>query len=129
MSSTVLSTIIETETRPSEHSPHSPVVLLPPAKAISRVYPGAPHRDESIELQRLQHPHEEIRELAPAEVNPDLEMSRPVSPAPSIDGVEALHGVWEPYMNRFRLAAVCLMYLTGGLNDSAAGALIPYMET
>lgn len=31
-------------------------------------------------------------------------------------------------MNKWRLLSACLMNLTGGLNDSAPGALIPYLE-
>jgi hypothetical protein len=36
--------------------------------------------------------------------------------------------VWEPYMNRFRLFSACVMSIGNALSDSAAGALIPYME-
>lgn len=39
-----------------------------------------------------------------------------------------MQGVWDPYMNRFRLLSICLMNFGNGLNDSAPGALIPYME-
>jgi len=41
---------------------------------------------------------------------------------------EALPSVWDPYMNRFRLLFVCALNLGNGMVDSAAGALIPYME-
>jgi hypothetical protein len=62
-------------------------------------------------------------------------MSRPASSDDSRtdvrpeDYVEAMPSVWEPYMNRYRLVAMCLGGLINGLNDSAAGALIPSMET
>ncbi|RDW64623.1 hypothetical protein BP6252_10274 [Coleophoma cylindrospora] len=36
--------------------------------------------------------------------------------------------VWEPYKNRFRFVASCLVGFIGGLNDSAPGALLPYIE-
>jgi hypothetical protein len=58
----------------------------------------------------------------------DLEMSRPVSPDPAPDAVDAVMSVWNPFMNRFRLLSLCLCSLGDGLSDSAAGALIPYME-
>lgn len=79
----------------------------------------------------------------------DLEMSRPTTPATSgggaggggggrvngadadagpDDGVEALQSLWDPWMNRFRMASACLNNFCNGLNDSAPGALIPYME-
>lgn len=36
--------------------------------------------------------------------------------------------VTEPYMNRWRCSAACLAFFIQGLNDSAPGALLPYME-
>lgn len=36
--------------------------------------------------------------------------------------------MWDPYKNRFRMLAACLMVFRNGMGDSAAGALIPYME-
>lgn len=32
-------------------------------------------------------------------------------------------------MNRFRLLAVCVASVIGGLNDGAFGALIPYIQS
>lgn len=102
-----------------------------PAKALPRVYPGVPQREDSIELQRASRavslpatsgtttPREEIE---------DLEMSRPPSPTFPPDSAEALPSIWDPYMNRFRFLATCLVNFRNGLNDSAPGALIPYME-
>ncbi|KAI5463483.1 major facilitator superfamily domain-containing protein [Mariannaea sp. PMI_226] len=52
-------------------------------------------------------------------------MSRPSSPVPSI---EVTPTIWNPYMNRFRLLSACLANVANALSDSAAGALIPYME-
>jgi hypothetical protein len=66
-------------------------------------------------------------------VDPDLERSRPSSPVHDHDRnggieVEALQSITDPYMNRYRFLAVCLMNFANGLNDSAPGALIPSME-
>lgn len=102
-----------------------------PAKAVSRVYPSVPQTEDPIELQSLTRraslpgsgattPRDEIN---------DLEMSRPPTPDVPADGVEVLPSVWDPYMNRFRLLSTCLVNFRNGLNDSAPGALIPYMET
>ncbi|CAK7265026.1 hypothetical protein SEPCBS57363_001372 [Sporothrix epigloea] len=46
------------------------------------------------------------------------------------EGVEAevLHSMFSPRRNAFRMATVALNTLNDGLNDSAAGALLPYME-
>jgi hypothetical protein len=97
-----------------------------PAKSVPRVYPGAPQREDSIELQRIQRPSLS-RGVSVQDEEPDVEMSRPASPVLPSE-VEILPSIWDPYMNRFRFLSSCLMNLQNGLNDSAPGALIPYME-
>ena len=58
----------------------------------------------------------------------DLEMSRPASP--SAHGmVDVVQTLWNPPMNRWRFVCACCMSFGQGANDSAAGALIPYMES
>lgn len=57
----------------------------------------------------------------------DLEMSCPGTPF-EMDVSEPVQSMWDPHMNRYRLLAACLMIFVNGMNDSAAGALIPYME-
>ncbi|KAF2103643.1 putative MFS efflux transporter [Rhizodiscina lignyota] len=39
-----------------------------------------------------------------------------------------LPSIQYPYMNRWRLVACCIGFFTQGLNDSAPGALVPYMQ-
>lgn len=95
--------------------------LTAPARTVPRTYPGAPHR-ESFDLHRIP-----VRAATPP-TEVDVEMSRPVSPDSSVEGVEVVPSMWRPFMNRFRLLSVCLMNLGNALSDSAAGALIPYME-
>ena len=56
----------------------------------------------------------------------DIEMSRPPSPGPY--AVEIVQSLTNPPMNKWRFTVACLMCFGCGLNDSAAGALIPYME-
>ncbi|KAL8967577.1 MAG: hypothetical protein Q9183_002854 [Haloplaca sp. 2 TL-2023] len=58
----------------------------------------------------------------------ELEMSRPPSPRTD-DAVEVMQTLSNPPMNRWRLLSACMMCFGNGLNDSAPGALIPYMET
>jgi hypothetical protein len=55
-------------------------------------------------------------------------MSRSATPVLSRDSIEALQSLWDPYKNRFRFLAICMMNFGNGLNDSAPGALIPYIE-
>lgn len=135
------------QTHPSGPTPDSDTVpLTAPAKVKSRTA-GQNEAPDPIELQSLPlsagniddggapksrdepppPPSEHVR--ASVELrHGDLEMSRPATPEPSDDAVEVVPTVWEPFMNRFRLLAVCLANLGNALNDSAAGALIPYME-
>ncbi|KAI4232656.1 MAG: hypothetical protein L6R40_007328 [Gallowayella cf. fulva] len=56
-----------------------------------------------------------------------LEMSRPPSPR-NPEPVEVMQTLNNPPMNRWRLLSACMMCFGNGLNDSAPGALIPYME-
>ncbi|KAL8996838.1 MAG: hypothetical protein Q9169_003740 [Polycauliona sp. 2 TL-2023] len=58
----------------------------------------------------------------------ELEMSRPMSAA-NEQPVEVMQTLKNPPMNRWRLLSACMMCFGNGLNDSAPGALIPYMET
>ncbi|KAH6647919.1 major facilitator superfamily domain-containing protein [Truncatella angustata] len=59
----------------------------------------------------------------------DLGMSRSASLSDDMGAVEVLPSIFDSKGNKLRLAACCSMGFLGGLNDSAAGALIPYMET
>lgn len=54
--------------------------------------------------------------------------SRPPSPRAD-QAAELVQSFFYPRMNRYRVPAACLLYLGNGMTDSAAGALIPYMET
>ncbi|KAF4980869.1 hypothetical protein FZEAL_3215 [Fusarium zealandicum] len=113
-------------------SPDSPTQelyrpLTAPAKIVPRTYPGAPQR-ESFDLHRI--PIRDCHQsgtTTPPNGN-DLEMSRPASPESGPEAVEVMPSFWQPFMNRFRLLSVCLANLGNALSDSAAGALIPYME-
>ncbi|CAM1511727.1 Fc.00g092400.m01.CDS01 [Cosmosporella sp. VM-42] len=100
--------------------------LTAPARVVSRTYPGAPQR-ESFDLHRIPRRDGVMSGTATPRTESDLEMSRPASPAPS-EATEVIPSAWDPWMNRFRLLAVCLANVGNALSDSAAGALIPYME-
>ena len=56
----------------------------------------------------------------------DMEMSRPASP--EREAVEALQTLTNPAINKWRVMSCALSNLGGGFNDSAPGALIPYLE-
>ena len=56
-----------------------------------------------------------------------LEASPP--PTPRQHDPTGIVPSWSyPLMNKWRVLAACLIYLGNGMNDSAPGALIPYME-
>ena len=115
-----------------------------PEPALSREakIPAVPHRgNRSIELQDLNSPPAAgvAAATAPPQGPPtpttpasdgwDLENSAPGSPAEPADAFEAQPSLFDPPMNKYRLASCCLMNLLAGFTDSAPGALIPYMET
>ena len=57
----------------------------------------------------------------------ELEQSQPPTPL-GHDAVNLVPTFWYPRMNRWRYVSACLEYFANGLNDSAPGALIPYIE-
>ena len=57
-----------------------------------------------------------------------LGQSRQSSP-PQDRATDMVQSFWNPYMNRFRVVACCLMLIGNGLNDAAPGALLNYIET
>ncbi|KAI9842598.1 MAG: hypothetical protein M1837_007036 [Sclerophora amabilis] len=57
----------------------------------------------------------------------DIEMSRPPSPT-AHEAAELVQSFSSPPMNRYRMVSTCLLNFANGLNDSAPGALIPYIE-
>ncbi|EFY97396.1 MFS transporter [Metarhizium robertsii] len=132
MDATMLRSLVELQ--PASHPADSESVapLTAPRRVVQRTYPGAPTQENaSIALHSPPgHGGESIPNTPRTEAAADdLEMRRPASPGPTADAVDAVMSVWDPSMNRFRLLSLCLCSLGDGLSDSAAGALIPYMET
>ncbi|KAG8424459.1 hypothetical protein J3459_002569 [Metarhizium acridum] len=127
--------LVELQPASNRADSESVAPLTAPQRVVQRTYPGAPAQENaSIELHSLPGHGGEYMASGPntprTEVAADdLEMSRPFSPAPAADAVDAVMSAWDPFMNRFRLLSLCLCSLGDGLSDSAAGALIPYMET
>ena len=117
-----------------------PTALAAPKKAVPHNYHSVPQDPpDNIELDSLQWG---ARLTGPAESGPttpsgvdahrapdDLEMSRPASPAQEQEGFGAMQSFSNPPMNRFRMLSICLMTFGQGVNDSAPGALIPYIES
>lgn len=138
MASHTLHSFISVESHPGVNDRTSTEHAAPaaPQKALARTYHSVPQAPEEYQLQSLQQgmeggsAREATSPTASGTQSPrssgDLEISRPASP---VQEVEALQSFTRPYMNRFRMSAVCSQNFVGGLNDSAPGALIPYMET
>ena len=57
----------------------------------------------------------------------ELEISRSPSP-PTHEAAEIIPSLSSHPMQKWRFLCACLMSFTGGLNDSAPGALLPYIE-
>ncbi|KAI0419262.1 major facilitator superfamily transporter [Xylaria grammica] len=105
-----------------------------PQRAVPRTYPAVPQRDNDIELKPLTRPSAAPTPSGgstPREER-DLEMSAPTTPgemlADPMSTFEVLPGLMDPPMNKFRFASCCVQNLLSGINDSAPGALIPYIE-
>lgn len=101
---------------------HTTSDILQPVKR-----PTVIELDEIKWGQRLDGP-DQPGAPTPAELEDN---SRPHSPAhPRTREVTAITKptLRQPYMNRWRIAVLCLGFFTQGLNDSAPGALLPYME-
>jgi hypothetical protein len=117
-----------------------PIAPIAPQKAVPHNYHSIPQEPpDNIELDNLQWGAKLTGPAGSGPVTPsgvdtpngpnDLEMSRPSSPVPENESFEAMQSFSNPPMNRFRMLSICLMTLAQGLNDSAPGALIPYIET
>ncbi|KID79503.1 Bypass of stop codon protein 6 [Metarhizium brunneum] len=132
MDATMLRSLVELQPASNQADSESVAPLTTPRRVVQRTYPGAPTQENaSIALHSPPgHGGEYIPNTPRTEAAADdLEMRRPASPGPTADAVDAVMSVWDPSMNRFRLLSLCLCSLGDGLSDSAAGALIPYMET
>lgn len=132
--------MIEVESSPV--SPEAYAAPIIPQKAVAKTYhsvplPSAPHAHELDNIEwgaRFNGPGTESKTRSgsgyqtPQTPN-DVEMSRPPSPGLNEhDGVDTMQSFSNPPMNRFRMTSVSLLNFSNGLNDSAPGALIPYIE-
>ncbi|PNY23548.1 Bypass of stop codon protein 6 [Tolypocladium capitatum] len=110
MEAGMLRSLVEVQSRAPGHPPTPDEAVRPltaPAKAVQRTYPGAPHNVDSVELERMPGQEEAgSGAVTTPRQREDLEMSRPPTPDPALDAVEARESVWHPFMNRFRLLAV-----------------------
>lgn len=104
-----------------------------PQRAVARTYPAVPQRNNEVELRPLTRPST-APSVSGAATPRDLESSVPSTPGVSeqladpLNTFEALPGLTDPPMNKYRFGAVCTQNLLMGLVDSAPGALIPYIE-
>lgn len=141
MTSHAFGAFIEVQSSPSSSHPQAHTIPIAPQKAFERTYHSVPLPEEpnAIELDNLQWgsklngPRGESGYTTPPGTQTpmvtDPEMSRPTTPHENEqDGVDTMQSFSNPPMNRFRMLSVCLLNFGNGLNDSAPGALIPYIE-
>ncbi len=113
---------------------NSPQLADPPAavrkNSILRHHSTNVHELDEItpghDIQTISRPPTPGGAQTPITPN-ELESSTPPSPRNG-EAVEALQSLWNPPINKWRFGSCCLMCFANGLNDSAPGALIPYME-
>lgn len=99
----------------------------PPSVKTSNKRGPSVEEPDAIELNdcgNLSRKHGEARPSSPSE----LENSQPPTPRQS-DSTGLVPSWSYPKMNKWRILSACLVYFGNGMNDSAPGALIPYMET
>ncbi|KAF7588216.1 hypothetical protein BBP40_005999 [Aspergillus hancockii] len=104
-----------------------------PAAAVHRDKQGVGHASSGHELDEIQHD----RYLNLEASGPVTGVNTPVTPA-GVENVSHPLGTYDaayanpnpasPSLTKWRLLSACLMSMGGGLNDSAPGALIPYIE-
>ena len=114
--------------------------LTTPTAVVSRPKPEAGLGPTEVELDELQWGQKLTgpgrcqpvqARLTSEGVTPatprELEHSNAATPRPD-HAVDSFMSASNPPMNRWRLGAICLMFFSQGINDSAPGALVPYME-
>lgn len=126
MGSRILGAYIDVDRAPKVASP--PAVLH--KQPSSPFIPNGPDTIELNQLARHLSANDSPIVPDPGEQTPasikDLEMSRPSTPQDN-EGTQTVQNFFHPFMNRFRVASACLTLFGNGLNDSAPGALIPYV--
>jgi hypothetical protein len=128
MDAILLRNLVEIQSGPSTPD-EATRPLTAPEKTYQRTYSSGPFQEDIVNVRRASRSDGFASGVVtPRTEDADLERSRPASPVLEVDAVEVIPSVWEPYMNRFRLLSVCLINFGNALSDSAAGALIPYME-
>jgi hypothetical protein len=128
---------------PTNYGTSQPTTAVPtaPQKAVTHTYHSVPQLPSDFDLDaiqwnaRLNGPHSgpptpsgtQTPGTPAAEL--DLEMRGISTPAEEdIDGVEVMQSWKNPPINTWRMLSVSLTNMGTGLNDSAPGALIPYIE-
>lgn len=133
MSSHALGALIQHE---SSHSP----ILAPPKAVAQKARPGTGLGPTEIELDELEWGRRlngpdgcpPVQARSPSGcVTPTTPRELEQSNTSTLSGnrvVDPVMSASSPPMNKWRLGAICLMVFSQGINDSAPGALIPYME-
>lgn len=128
-----------TDVGPASVANNGPAHNIPnvPQKSVPRLHHTVHSNPEPVELDtlkwgvKLNGPNglaTTISGYQTRRVPTDLEMSRFTTPRNEQDSLDTMQSFSNPPMNRFRMLSICLMNFGNGLNDSAPGALIPYIE-
>ncbi|MCJ1280666.1 hypothetical protein MMC21_008496 [Puttea exsequens] len=108
-----------------------PLATPPVAVAKDRItiyYPPAVHELDELRWGTKLTGPSTTDHISSTPITPrELEQSPPPTPKHE-NAVDQAPSVSHPRMNRWRVAGCCLTFFTTGSNDSAPGALIPYLE-
>ena len=109
--------------------PTAKVTAKPPSveelDAIELPNYGLTKTNDANGVPRTAEPREPTEDV-PKTPN-ELERSQPPTPKQD-EATNIVPAFWYPKMNRWRVLSACTQYFGNGLNDSAPGALIPYIE-
>lgn len=127
MSSHAFGSVLEVE-------PASKWAPRAPSPSHSR---DAPDISQPAEFELKEHRKEQLPSVSPGSsgsarginIDNSSDPERTSYPAsPVNEAVDVVQSVTNPPMNKWRLLSACLINLGSGLNDSAPGPLIPYIE-
>jgi fucose permease len=134
MSTYTFGTFIQHESSQSA-GPSAPAAVAQVNRPQMTLGPSEIELDELRWGQRLNGPAgrpsskvQSTNDCSASATSRELEQSNRPTPRRS-QAVDPVMSATNPPMNKWRLGASSLMYFGQGLNDSAPGALIPYMES
>ena len=105
------------------HKDNLPGSSIPNAYELDQFSWGKRYNGPTTDQSAPHTPSGAMTPNTPHEHNTSISQGQ--NPHPAVDVAQSLN---SPSMNKWRFLCACMMAFTQGLNDSAPGPLIPYME-